>query len=243
MNTYGLIGINLAHSFSRGYFTDKFEQLGLEAEYRNFEITDPSEVPPLFQNDPKLKGINVTIPFKESVIPYLDNLSDDARAIGAVNTIKREGEKLIGYNTDWIGFGQSIKPFLAHGMDKALIMGTGGSSKAVAYALTRLGIDVVFASRNPKKENELAYSNINEFAIGVFKLVVNTTPLGSQAQIDKAPLIPYSAFTESHLAFDLVYNPEETEFLKRAKQAGAITVNGLSMLKLQAEASWKIWNG
>ncbi len=242
MKSYGLIGTNLAHSFSVGYFADKFERLDIDAKYQNLDISTPADVSQLFERDSSLVGINVTMPFKETVIPCIDKLSSDARAIGAVNTIKREGKELVGYNTDWIGFGQSIKPFLAHGMEKALILGTGGSSKAVAYALTRLGIDVVFATRNPEKENHLAYSSINEFAIGVFKLVVNTTPLGSLAQIDQAPPIPYEAFTVNHLAFDLVYNPSETKFLKLAKEQGAIAVNGLSMLKLQAEASWKIWN-
>lgn len=242
MAAFGLIGKSLSYSFSQGYFETKFKELGIDHTYSNFELENIGQLEDLLKNHPNLKGLNVTIPYKTEIIPYLDELSPDAENIGAVNTIQFYNGKVIGHNTDWIGFRNSIKPFLAHGMEKALILGTGGASKAVQYALAKIGIEVCFASRNPKGPNEFRYDQINEHAIRMFKLIVNTTPLGVATDIDSLPNIPYEAISSSHLLYDLVYNPAETRFLQKGKAQGALTVNGLSMLQIQAEKSWEIWN-
>lgn len=256
LRTYGLIGYPLSHSFSKKYFTEKFEKEQLkDHEYHLFPIEKIDEFPDLIRKHPGLWGLNVTIPYKESVIPYLDELDETAKEIGAVNCIRILGDdngnnskKLIGYNTDAFGFRQSIKPFLETQHERALILGTGGASKAVHYVLKTIGIDCYFVTRTKIisnqliTKNEFSYEELNEYVMSAFKLIVNTTPVGMYPNIEEAPAIPYELLTPSHLLYDLVYNPEETEFLKRGKKMGASTLNGLSMLHQQAEEAWRIWN-
>ncbi|MCC6369980.1 MAG: shikimate dehydrogenase [Bacteroidia bacterium] len=244
MKHYGLIGKTLSHSFSKSYFENKFRLLEIKyALYSNYELQNIDNVRSLSTEDSELCGLNVTIPYKETVLPFLDELSEDAKLIGAVNCIKIKDGKWIGYNADVYGFSQSIKPFLDNNHQKALILGTGGASKAVAYALKKLGVEIYFVTSGPKKtENSFLYSEINGYVMQAFKLIVNTTPLGTFPNVDQCPPLPYEHIGEQHLAFDLVYNPEKTLFLKNAETQGAIVVNGLSMLQLQAEKSWEIWN-
>lgn len=248
---YGLIGYPLSHSFSKKYFTEKFEKEKItNAEYELYSIENINLFPDLLATNKELVGINVTIPYKESVMPFLDELNEIAKGIGAVNCIKiirnnNDKPKLIGYNTDAYGFQQSIKPFLEIQHEKALILGTGGASKAVAYVLKSIGIEVYFVSRTKNensKTNTLTYTELNEHTINAFKLIVNTSPIGTYPNINEAPNIPYQFISNKHLLYDLVYNPSETEFLKRGKSQGATVVNGLSMLQLQAEEAWNIWN-
>ncbi len=242
---FGLIGKTLSHSFSKNYFDNKFQLLHLNAcIYSNFELENIESITDLIQSHPNLKGLNVTIPYKEKVIPFLDELSLDAKEIGAVNCIQIKNKKLIGHNTDVYGFSQSLKPFLDVNHERALILGTGGAAKAVAHVLQKIGVPVFFVtSANTKKtENTFFYDEINERVMNAFKLIVNTTPLGTFPNINECPPLPYEFFTPQHLAYDLIYNPGETKFLRQASQQGAIVVNGLSMLQLQAEKSWEIWN-
>ncbi|HEX8270154.1 MAG TPA: shikimate dehydrogenase [Flavobacterium sp.] len=242
-NLYGLVGRNISYSFSQGYFTEKFKSLQLDNyEYRNFHIEDISKLEQLITDNPDLKGLNVTIPYKEAVIPLLGSLSDKAARIGAVNTIRftKKG-KLKGYNTDWIGFKKSLQLMLQPHHKKALILGTGGASKAVAFALADLGILYTFVSREAT-ENAIAYSRINATTFDNHQIIINCTPLGTSPNVTECPEIPYGFFTSKHIAFDLIYNPEETEFLKRAKSFGAATKNGYEMLVVQAEKAWQIWN-
>lgn len=239
---FGLIGKSLKHSFSKTWFEKKFAALGLEGySYSNFEIPVISDLKNVLATHPELRGLNVTIPYKEEVIPLLDTLSPEAKNIGAVNCIQITNGTLIGHNTDAYGFAQSIKPFLDNTHERALILGTGGASKAVAYALKNVGLDVHFVSRE-KKENTFTYDEINEHVMQAFLLIVNTTPLGMSPMENSAPPLPWSHFTDLHLAYDLIYNPAETLFLKQARAQGATTMNGLSMLQLQAEKNWEIWN-
>lgn len=243
---FGLIGANLTHSFSKAYFEKKFAELELHGYcYENFELQNIRDFPALIKNNTPLIGLNVTLPYKELILPYLDDLSNEAKAIGAVNCIKVSGGKTFGYNTDVYGFSQSIKPFLDLNHQRALILGTGGSSKAVAYALKKIGVEVMFVSSSASKKNEkvLLYGELNELVLRSHKLIVNCTPLGMYPNVDTFPPLPYEYFSAEHLAYDLIYNPEETLFLKKAAEQGAIVVNGLSMLKLQAEKSWEIWKG
>jgi shikimate dehydrogenase len=244
MTYFGLIGKSLKHSFSKSYFEKKFAAEGLtDHTYQNYELDAIEKLKQLVAGMPDLKGLNVTIPYKESVIPFLDALSAEAREIGAVNCIKIEQGKLTGHNTDAYGFAQSIKPFLDVNHQRALILGTGGAAKAVSYALKKIGVEVYFASASGKKTgNTLLYPEINDRVMQSFRLIVNTTPLGMMPHENECPALPYPLFTPEHLAYDLIYNPEETLFLKQAKERGAVTMNGLSMLKLQAEKSWEIWN-
>jgi shikimate dehydrogenase len=244
MVLYGLIGRSLLYSFSKNYFEAKFSKLGLnDYSYVNFEISRIEEIEEIIDQNKNLRGLNVTVPYKESVIPFLESLSDEAQTIGAVNCIKIENGKLMGYNTDVYGFSQSIKPFLDNNHERALILGTGGASKAVAFALKRLGVEFHFVTSGSEKKtsNTFFYSEINSHVMNAFKLVVNCTPLGTFPNITACPPLPYEQFTAQHLAYDLVYNPERTLFLQKAGEQGAITVNGLSMLQLQAEKSWEIW--
>ena len=245
---YGLIGYPLSHSFSKKYFTEKFEREKISnCEYNLYPLENINHLPELILDNSNLYGLNVTIPYKESVIPFLDELDETAKAVGAVNCIKilRAEGLLIGYNTDIYGFRQSIKPFLDNQHERALILGTGGASKAVAYVLKEIGIDCYFVSRtknNEAKEKTFLYEDINEYILSAFKLIVNTTPVGMYPQINEAPALPYQFITSSHLLYDLVYNPAETEFLRHGKLQGASTVNGLSMLQQQAEEAWRVWN-
>lgn len=241
MRRFGLIGKSLSHSFSKNYFGKKFLELGTEATYENFELSKIEEIKQLLK-DGNLNGLNVTIPYKEAVIPYLDDIDPVAKKVGSVNTIAFMKGKTRGYNTDVIGFENSLKPFLEHGMDRALILGTGGASKAVAYVLKKIGLDILFVSRNPSKENEISYEECNANAIKWHRLIVNTTPVGTAPNISESPPISYEGITESHLLYDLIYNPAKTEFLAEGEKRGASIQNGLSMLKIQAEKSWDIWN-
>lgn len=240
---YGLIGKNISYSFSKKYFTEKFEaEERLNSSYENFDLSDIIEIENIVTETLYLKGLNVTIPYKESVFPFLDKLDKKALAIGAVNTIKiTKKNKLKGYNTDYYGFKKAIKPFLKEHHTKALILGTGGASKAVAYAFHQLGISYKFVSRNPK-ENQLSYEDLDLKVFTEFHLIINCTPLGTFPTIEQFPPLPYSLFTSAHLAFDLIYNPSETSFLRKAKEFNASTSNGYQMLVFQAEKAWKIWN-
>lgn len=245
MDTYGLIGHPLSHSFSQAFFRDKFNAEGLQAEYLNFDIPDPHDVLEVLAAHPTLRGFNVTIPYKERIIPYLDEMSKEAQAIGAVNVVRVAGQgkqrKLQGYNSDVVGFAQSIKPLLRPHHQQALILGTGGASKAVRYALEqRLGLKAQLVSRTPKP-HAIVYAQLDAAALDQYTVIVNTTPLGMSPNIDTCPPLPYRFISPRHLLFDLVYNPEQTLFLKKGAEQGAETKNGLEMLLLQAIESWRIW--
>jgi len=241
---FGLIGKNISYSFSKKYFTEKFQKLGLNTfKYYNYDLPEIDEFPfILYQREEDFKGFNVTIPYKESIIKYLDEVEEQAQVIGAVNTIKVTSEnKLIGYNTDVYGFQKSIEPILEKHHENALILGTGGASKAVSYALNKLGIQNKFVSRK-SLENNFLYSDLNENVIEKYTVIINCTPLGTHPNVEHLPSIPYQFITNKHLLFDLIYNPTETKFLKEGKKRGAIIKNGYEMLELQAEKSWEIWN-
>lgn len=243
----GLIGKTLKHSFSKQYFNEKFEQKKLKGySYRNFEI-DSIETLRTIVEEEKLDGFNVTIPYKESIISHLDEVEITAHEIGAVNTVKVEWSgdnyKLIGYNTDVFGFHQLIKPFFKSRHERILILGTGGASKAVAYMLQKqYGATVMYASRKPTGGNILNWKDVNDNVIHFHKMIVNTTPLGTYPNINETPNIPLSKVTNEHLFVDLVYNPEETIFLKNGKENGAVILNGLTMLHQQAEQAWELWH-
>ncbi|MBQ0049688.1 MAG: shikimate dehydrogenase [Bacteroidales bacterium] len=254
---YGLIGHPLGHSFSKKFFTEKFEREGIPAQYINFDIPDPHQLLDVVRDHPTLSGLNCTIPHKQAIIPMLDELSQEAQRIGAVNVIKitrREGKNgnfhLKGYNSDIIGFTQSLKPLLKPIHRRALVLGTGGASKAICLGLETLGIDWQYVSRtkatytkgNGEEATSLTYEEVNEELLRLHPLVVNCSPVGMHPFVDQAPLLPYEAMNASNLLFDLVYNPLETLFLKRGAAQGATTKNGLEMLYLQALASWDFWN-
>ena len=241
-NQYGLIGKSLSHSFSKSFFEEKFKKEGINASYVNFELQRIEDFEKLVQNNPDLRGLNVTVPYKTKIIPFLDELSATAEQIGAVNTIQFKSGKLIGHNTDAYGFQQSIKPFLRNVHERALILGTGGASKAVAYVLKNLGIEVKYLSRNPSGDNEFSYNDANELMVDAFKLIVNCTPVGTAPNVDELPKFPIQFVDEDHLVIDLIYNPEQTKFLRIANEQGADTLNGLSMLQHQALKAWEIWN-
>ena len=238
---YGLIGKSLNHSFSQRYFRSNFDLEGVRSDYLNYELNSIHEVEAVF-NTPKLAGLNVTIPYKQKIIPFLDELSAEAATIGAVNTIQFKDGKKIGHNTDAFGFRQMIKPFLTNKHEKSLIFGTGGASKAVAYVLENIGIEVLYISRSAEK-GDFTYADINERMIEFCGIIVNTTPVGTYPDVDDSLEIPFQALTSDHLVVDLIYNPSETKFLRKAKQFGATVLNGKTMLEQQAEAAWKIWNG
>lgn len=242
---YGLLGYPLGHSFSRNYFNNKFEAEDIDAEYINFEIPDINMLMEVISEYYNLNGLNVTIPYKEQVIPFLDELDEDAANIGAVNVIKiiHKNNDLIlkGYNSDVVGFCDSISPLIKPHIKKALILGTGGAAKAVCYGLKKLGIESQFVSRK-KTENTITYPEINKDIIDEHHIIVNTTPLGMYPNVDDCPDIPYELLTEKHLCYDLLYNPDETLFMKNAKGYGATVKNGLEMLLLQAFVSYEIWN-
>lgn len=245
MQKYGLVGYPLKHSFSIGYFNEKFSSEKIEAEYINFEIPDINNFPEIIEANPNLHGLNVTIPYKEKVIPYLDELDKQTAAIGAVNVIKiirnKGGKaKLIGYNSDIIGFTQSIQPLLQSHHKKALILGTGGASKAVFHGLKNLGIEAKFVSRTARF-GMLTYEELNAEIIKEYTVIVNCTPVGMYPKVDACPDIPYEAITSEHLLYDLLYNPNITLFMKKGEAKGAVTKNGLEMLLLQAFAAWEIW--
>lgn len=240
---FGLIGKDISYSFSKKYFTEKFsKELFDDCTYENFDIPTIEEFPNVLKENPDLKGLNVTIPYKEAIIPFLDTMSDKAFRIGAVNVIRftKKGN-LKGYNSDWYGFKKSLEPLLQPHHKKALILGTGGASKAVAFALDKLGIFYTFVSREAT-ENAIDYNRINTTTFDNFQIIINCTPLGTSPNTKEFPPIPYEFFTEKHIAFDLIYNPEETQFLKKAKKKGATIKNGYEMLVFQAEKAWTIWN-
>ena len=245
MDKYGLIGFPLGHSFSISYFNEKFQNEGIDAKYMNFEIPVIENLPVILASNPELKGLNVTIPYKEKVIGYLDDLSAEARAIGAVNVIKvtRKGGKSIlkGYNSDVIGFTRSIEPMLEKFHKKALILGTGGASKAVNYGLKSLGLETQFVSRTSQK-GCISYNAITPELIKEYNVIVNCTPLGMYPKVNEFPQLPYEGMNEKNLLYDLIYNPDETMFMRKGKAQGAVTKNGLEMLLLQAFASWEFWN-
>lgn len=246
MQKYGLIGYPLGHSFSKDYFNQKFESEKIEAEYVNFPISDIKEFKNVLKENPDLCGLNVTLPYKTQVMQYLDEVDEDARQIGAVNVIKFAkglfGKlKLKGYNTDIIGFKQSIEPLLNGEHNKALILGTGGASKAVFQGLKQAGIEAVFVSRRPG-DWVITYADLTPEIMNSCKVIVNTTPVGMFPHINECPDIPYDLLTPSHLLYDLLYNPDETLFMKKGKAKGATVKNGLEMLLLQAFAGWEIWN-
>lgn len=242
---YGLIGYPLTHSYSRVYFNNKFESEGINAEYINFELPDVGDFMEVMAEYPQLEGLNVTIPYKQQVIPYMNSLDEEARIIGAVNVIKiiRKGNDftLKGYNSDVVGFRDSIAPLITDFRRKALILGTGGASRAVAHGLSTLGVESMFVSRTAR-DGVITYSDITPEIMASHKVIVNTTPLGMYPHVDECPAIPYDLLTPEHLCYDLLYNPDVTLFMKRARSHGAVVKNGLEMLLLQAFESWRIWN-
>ena len=246
MDKYGLIGYPLGHSFSISYFNQRFQDEGINAVYENYEIPTIESLDEVLNLNPELKGLNVTIPYKEKVIPYLDSISPEARAIGAVNVIKvsHEGKnvKLKGYNSDVIGFTKSIEPMIEKKWHKkALILGTGGASKAINYGLRNLGLETVFVSRYERPDT-IQYQNITPDVIREYNVIVNCTPLGMYPNTEECPQLPYEAMDSHTILYDLIYNPDETLFMKRGAKYGAQTKNGLEMLLLQAFASWEFWN-
>ena len=252
---YGLLGYPLGHSFSRTFFNEKFAREGIDAEYLNFELPSIDALPRLLEEHPDLRGLNVTIPHKQAVIPLLDELSDEAAAIGAVNVIRISRDKdghrhLKGFNSDIIGFTDSIRPFLRPHHRRALVLGTGGASRAVCHGLERLGIEWCYVSRKPQaatcstvspSNSSLTYADLTPDVLADYTVIINCTPLGMYPNVDTCPDIPYDALTPKHLLYDLVYNPEETRFLRQGSEHGAAVKGGLEMLHLQALASWNFW--
>ena len=246
MDKYGLIGFPLGHSFSISYFNQRFQDEGIDAVYENYEIPTIESLDEVLNLNPELKGLNVTIPYKEKVIPYLDSISPEARAIGAVNVIKvtHEGKnvKLKGYNSDVIGFTKSIEPILDKKWHKkALILGTGGASKAINFGLRHLGLETVFVSRYERPET-IQYQNITPEVVQEYNVIINCTPIGMYPKTEVCPELPYEAMDSHTILYDLIYNPDETLFMKRGAEHGAQTKNGLEMLLLQAFASWEFWH-
>lgn len=244
MNKLGLLGRNISYSFSRSYFKKKFENEGIQnTTYDNFDIESIDRFPSIIKNTEGLKGLNVTIPYKQEVMPFLDKINKKAKEIGAVNTIKitKKG-KLVGYNTDCYGFKKSLKPLLKPHHESALILGTGGASKAVAYSIRELDIPYSYVSRKLSKNVSFSYDTLTENDIKNHQIIINCSPVGTFPNIEDCPNIPYNGITEHHILYDLIYNPEETLFLKKGKESNATTINGLKMLELQAEKAWQIWN-
>lgn len=246
MKTFGLIGYPLSHSFSQGYFSDKFSREKIDARYLNFAIESIAEFSGLLKQHPYLAGLNVTIPYKQQVIPFLNELDAEASEIGAVNVIKinwQEGKPYLkGYNSDVKGFTGSLEPMLKPFHTKALILGTGGASKAVAHGLLKLGILYRMVSRNPQGPSHVGYNDLTPEIISEYKLIINTSPIGMYPNWNECPAIPFNAIGKEHIIFDLIYNPSETLFMKKAAEKGATTKNGLEMLHLQAEEAWRIWS-
>ncbi len=246
MDKYGLIGYPLGHSFSISYFNEKFENENIDAQYINFEIPTIEALPEVLASNPELKGLNVTIPYKEKVISFLDSVSPEARAIGAVNVIRvtHKGNDIIlkGFNSDVIGFTKSIEPMLEKKWHrKALILGTGGASKAIDYGLKALGLETVFVSRY-ERPGTIQYGNITPEVVKEYNVIVNCTPVGMYPHSEECPQLPYEAMDSHTILYDLIYNPDETLFMRRGAQYGANVKNGLEMLLLQAFSSWEFWN-
>jgi len=248
MRLFGLIGYPLSHSFSAKFFAEKFASEGIsDAGYQLFPLESISEITTLIALQPDLQGFNITIPYKVAILPFLDHISDAAKSVGAVNCVKIErnesGITLTGLNTDVYGFRESLTPVLKHIHKNALVLGTGGAAKAVCYTLNELGINYTLVSRSGNKESVLNYSQLSEKIVSGNLLIINTSPVGTFPDVDKCPDIPYQFLGSKHLLFDLIYNPDETKFLRLGREAGATTLNGANMLVLQAEKSWEIWNG
>ncbi|MDJ0363784.1 shikimate dehydrogenase [Hymenobacter sp. H14-R3] len=246
MRTFGLLGRSLVHSFSQTYFSQKFDRLGLDdCRYELFELATASDLVPLLARHPELAGLNVTIPYKEQIWPYLTRVAPSAALVGAVNVIEFTADgSLVGHNTDYVGFRESLRrfyPLPLHATGRALVLGTGGAAKAVGVALRELGIAHWLVSRDPMSAH-LTYDELTPAVLAAHSLIINTTPLGTYPAVDKCPPLPYAALTPAHYLFDLIYNPRETLFLQRGQAAGAHTKNGFEMLELQAEAAWAIWN-
>ncbi|QNK78886.1 shikimate dehydrogenase [Winogradskyella sp. PAMC22761] len=240
---FGLLGRDISYSFSRGYFAEKFKKEKLPHTYVNFDLQKIEELNDILKDTSNIKGINVTIPYKEEVIPMLDSLNKRAKKIGAVNTIKiTRKNKLVGYNTDYYGFKNSLKPHLKKHHKRALILGTGGASKAIAYALKKLKIKYDYVSRSKKEGVTYTYSDLNDAVVAKHTIIINCTPIGTFPNINDCPSIPYDAITKKHILYDLIYNPVQTKFLACGKLKKATTINGSEMLRLQAEKSWEIWN-
>ncbi len=243
MPNFGLIGKDISYSFSKTHFTAKFENDEMDYSYENFDIDDISLFPSILKKHPELLGLNVTIPYKESIISYLDDLNDIAKEIGAVNTIKIESSgKLKGYNTDYYGFEKSIQPLLKPNHKNALILGTGGASKGIAYGLKNLNIPYDFVSRSHNVIAKFTYDELTEAIIKSYQIIINCTPIGTHPNVNECPDIPYDAITSEHLLYDLIYNPIQTKFLICGEIKGAAITNGFRMLELQAEKSWDIWS-
>ena len=245
MKKYGLIGYPLGHSFSMGYFNEKFKNEAINAVYENFEIPDIQDITTVIGSNPDLVGFNVTIPYKEKVMDYLDYIAPEAAEIGAVNVVKvtHNGERAVlkGFNSDVVGFVNSIKPLLRPLHKKALVLGTGGASKAVEYGLRKLGLETIKVSRT-EKDNTITYGQVTPELLSAYKVIVNCTPCGMAPHFDECPNLPYDSIDDSFLLYDLIYNPEETLFLRKGKEKDATVKNGLEMLLLQAEEGWNIWN-
>lgn len=246
MEAYGLVGHPLGHSFSAGYFAEKFAREGIDATYTNFDFADISQLTSLIAENENLRGVNVTIPYKQAVIPLLDELNAEACEIGAVNVVRiaRNADGTIrtkGYNSDVIGFVESLRPLLQSHHRRALVLGTGGASKAIVYGLKQLGIAPTYVSRT-KRPDVLTYEELTPEVLSNHHVIVNCSPVGMYPHVDEAPDMPYYLLTPKHLCYDLVYNPLETTFMKLASAQGAVVKNGLEMLHLQAEAAWKMWN-
>jgi shikimate dehydrogenase len=242
---YGLVGKNISYSFSKNYFSEKFSMLQLQNFiYENFDMQSIDSLPVILnENRKSLKGLNITIPFKEEVFKYLDEVDDEAKTIGAVNTIKiLDNYRLKGYNTDIYGFENSLKPILQKHMKRALILGTGGASKAVAFVLNKLEITFKYVSRNPENKETITYQSIDDKIINKYYLIINCTPLGTFPEIEKLPDLPYEKLTNKHLLYDLIYNPSVSSFLQKGRDMGVAIKNGQEMLELQADRSWEIWN-
>jgi shikimate dehydrogenase len=241
MLKFGLIGKKLDYSFSKQFFTSKFEQEGIAASYENIELASIDAIRTILDSG-NYSGLNVTIPYKEAIIPFLDELSTEAQQIGAVNVIEFKNGKAIGHNTDAFGFHQSIKPFLTNQHERALIIGTGGAAKAVAHVFQTIGLDVFYISRTPDATNQFSYDAINEHMLRACKVIVNCTPIGTFPAVEGCFPFPFEHLSKDHFCIDLIYNPEETLFLKQSKAHGATVLNGFSMLKEQALKAWNIWN-
>ncbi len=243
MRLFGLIGYPLSHSFSKKYFTEKFEREGLaDCSYELFPITSIDELPGILKLHPELEGLNVTVPYKQLVLPYLDSSANIPDELQACNCIKIKEGKLIGYNADCFGFEKSFVPLLKPHLTKVLVLGKGGATAAVIFVLKKLGIGYSIVSRKQNEESTITYDDIDEKLIKENLVIINTTPLGMYPKTEECPHIPYQYITDKHLLYDLVYNPAETLFLKKGKERGAIVKNGEEMLVLQAEESWRIWN-
>jgi len=243
MFQYGLIGKSLSHSFSAKYFNDKFEKEGItDCSFELFELDSIEQVRDLVKNNPNLKGFSVTIPYKEAILPYLDELNVVVEDIKACNCVKVVDGKLIGYNTDIDGFMSSFLAIMEMHHDKAIVLGNGGAAKAVIHSLEQWSLDPLVVARNPKNENEITFDELTEEIINEHKIIVNTTPVGMYPNVDECPDIPYSGIDRFHLVYDLIYNPEKTLFLQKAEAQDAVIKNGMEMLEQQAETAWIIWN-